>query len=126
MLKEEKAMNYRIVWTYWLGGTLFGFIFPFAVLQYELVRLHLDFSWANLLLVHSLTPVSQLAYLVPVFLGLVALVAGMYHARLAWHKKYLNALVAERTSFIDQLLDHSPNLFFYEPYWFTPISFCKV
>ena len=107
-------MNYRIVWTYWLGGTLFGFIFPFIVLQYEIVRLQMALSWDNLLLVQRITPVTKLAYLAPLFLGLFALVAGLYQARLAWHKKNLNALVEERTSFIDQLLDHSPNLFFYE------------
>ena len=107
-------MNYRIVWTYWLGGTLFGFIFPFVVLQYELVRLQMELSWDNLLLVQSITPSAMLAYLAPLFLGLFASVAGLYHARLDWHKKNLNALVEERTSFIDQLLDHSPNLLFYE------------
>lgn len=107
-------MNYRIVWTYWLGGTLFGFIFPVIVLQYELMRLQLEFSWSNLLLAQSITPITKLAYTAPVLFGLFALVAGIYQARLAWHKKNLNALVEERTFFIDQLLDHSPNLFFYE------------
>ena len=107
-------MNYRIVWTYWLGGTLFGFIFPVIVLQYELMRLQLEFSWSNLLLAQSITPITKLAYTAPVLFGLFAVVAGIYQARLAWHKKNLNALVEERTFFIDQLLDHSPNLFFYE------------
>ena len=104
-------MNYRIVLAYWLGGTLFGFIFPFAVLQYELVRLQMEFSWNNLLLVQSITPSAMLAYMAPLFLGLFALVAGIYHARLDWHKKNLNALVEDRTYFIDQLLDRGRYVF---------------
>ena len=107
-------MNYRIVLAYWLGGTLFGFIFPVIVLGYELMRLQLEFSWSNMLLAQSITPITTLAYTAPVLFGLFALVAGVYQARLVWHKKNLNALVEERTFFIEQLLDHSPNLFFYE------------
>ena len=107
-------MNYRIVLAYWLGGTMFGFIFPVIVLGYELMRLQLEFSWSNMLLAQSITPITTLAYTAPVLFGLFALVAGVYQARLVWHKKNLNALVEERTFFIEQLLDHSPNLFFYE------------
>ena len=114
-------MNYRIVWTYWLGGTLFGFIFPVIVLQYELMRLQLEFSWSNLLLAQSITPITKLAYTAPVLFGLFALVAGIYQARLAWHKKNLNALVEERTFFIEQLLDHSPNLLFLETILFLMV-----
>ena len=79
-------MNYRIVLAYWLGGTLFGLIVPFAVLQYELLRLQLDFSWSNFMLAQSMTPVTKLAYLAPVFFGVFLLVAGIYHARLDLHK----------------------------------------
>ena len=95
-------MNYRIVLAYWLGGTLFGFIFPVIVLEYELMRLQLEFSWSNLMLVQSMTPITKLAYTAPVLFGLFASVAGIYQMRLEWHKKNLNALVEERTSFIEQ------------------------
>ena len=107
-------MNYRIVLAYWLGGTLFGFIIPVGVFEYELMRLQMEFSWSNLLLVQSITPSTRLVYTAPVLFGLFASVAGIFQMRLERHKKNLNALVEERTSFIEQLLDHSPNLLFYE------------
>ncbi|MCX6180806.1 MAG: ATP-binding protein [Bacteroidetes bacterium] len=93
--KNFNIKNYAL-W-YAIYGVLFGLSFPVIAIVIDIYRLELPTALSSIVKVHALTPLHYIIDTAPIFLGLLAAIAGYHRVKVEQFNTSLEKLIDERT-----------------------------